>query len=183
MNPNNSCSLCRHALNDPGPKFNTHLGHSCGTVPAHLGGINIREEQKDIKKKKKKGSPLNIHRDGETTLGNPAGTTGLKIPKVRPAHNGQHLLLTPEAGGLAGPQGAQKIQGQANLEAGRRGCPATVSLGPCHHHFLSVLEPAPHHPQLVPTSSLCFHVLLFCLDQRFSKSGLLTSSISIPGAS
>lgn len=36
-----SRSLCHRALNDLGPKFNTHLGHSCGTVPAHLGGINI----------------------------------------------------------------------------------------------------------------------------------------------
>lgn len=68
MNPNNIRSLCHHALNDPGPKFNTHLGHSCGTVPVHLGGINIprrnRKEKREGGKKnrKKKSSPLNIQR-------------------------------------------------------------------------------------------------------------------------
>lgn len=48
-NPNSIRSLCHHALNDPGPKFNTHLGHSCGTLLAHLSGINIPRE---IEKKK-----------------------------------------------------------------------------------------------------------------------------------
>lgn len=40
MNPNNIHTLCHHAVNDPGPKFNTRLRHSCRTVPAHLGAIS-----------------------------------------------------------------------------------------------------------------------------------------------
>lgn len=58
MNPNNIHSLCHRALNDLGPKFNTHLGHSCGTVPAHLSGINILRgiEQEKRKKRKRRSS-------------------------------------------------------------------------------------------------------------------------------
>ena len=62
MNPNNSRCLHHRTLNDPGPKFNTHLGHSCGTVPAHLSGQHPRRNRKALKKK---SSLLNIHRDKE----------------------------------------------------------------------------------------------------------------------
>lgn len=127
MNPNNIHSLCRHALNDLGPKFNTHLGQSCGTVPSHLCGIDVPGGME----KKIKGSSLNIHEDRETTVGNPTWTTGLRVPKVQPDSPCGNSSWPLKLVGGQDPKGEWKIQGQAKPEARLRGGSALTSLEPC----------------------------------------------------
>lgn len=66
MHPNNTHALCHHAVNDPGPKFNTHLRHSCGTVPAHLGAISTpggTEQKEEGKREREKKLSLDNHGD------------------------------------------------------------------------------------------------------------------------
>ena len=100
-------------------------------------------------------------------------------------HAGWHLLLTPEAGGPAGPQGSaesrDKQTQKPDSEAAQLQCPLSPVVAiSCPFTLKTLFGTNPHHqPWLVPASSSCFSVLVFCLDQRFSKSGLLTGSFSI----
>lgn len=101
MNPNNIHSLCHRALNDLGLKFNTHLGHSCGTVPAHLGGINIlRGIEQEKKKKKEKG----LSSEHTQRYRDHSGKPHLDDRPEGPKGTLSQPLLAPEAGGWAGPQ-------------------------------------------------------------------------------
>lgn len=184
MNPNNSRSLCHRTLNDPGPKFNTHFGHSCGTVPVHLSGQHPGRNRKALKKI---DSLLNTYRDKERDhTGKPCQDNWTEGSN----RYGQPTL----AGTSSSPRWSWwasrtprvcRIQGQANPEARLRGCPAPMSLEPHRHRFLSIpplkpcLEPTPTTSPGECLHLLCFPVLVFCLDQRFSKSGLLTGSFSI----
>lgn len=184
MNPNNSRCLCHRTLNDPGPKFNTHLGHSCGTVPAHLSGQHPGKNRKTLKKI---GSLLNTHRDkerdhtgkpcqdnwtegsnryGQSTL---AGTSSSPLKLVSRQH--------PK--GLQNP-GTSKPRSQTQRLASSSVPRAPSSPFPVYSTLKTLFRTNPHHHRwLAPASSSCSPVLVFCLDQRFSKSGLLTSSFSI----
>lgn len=125
MNPNNSRCLCHRTLNDPGPKFDTHLGHSCGTVPAHLSGQHPGKNRKALKKI---GSLLNTHRDN-THWETLPGQLDRRFQQVWPVHAGWHLLLTPEAGEPAAPQGSaesrDKQTQKPDAEAAQLQCPSS----------------------------------------------------------